>query len=112
MNIDQKEFNKLSQLDRIEFRQKYENILNNTSYTLNIEFLVLFMLLVVIGSAYTYYITGDTYSAKETFSWGYIFIFMFLFIDIALYFASLLKRKRQINELEKEYFKAEVHKKR
>ena len=111
MEITSKEFNKLKQLDRIEFRQKAGLIreqynFNLTSYTLKIFFITYGF---IILSA----IAGYSISRDFAFTILYLgriigFLFFILFcISIPLDIIYKIKKSAELKKLEKGYFKVE-----
>lgn len=79
MKINREEFNRLPQLDRIEFRQIYERIFENTNWFALMAFLLV--------------ITDHT-------------ILGWIFLAIAIIF--FFKAKKKTNLLEKSYFTTQV----
>ena len=99
MNIPEKQFNKLSQLDRIEFRQKldkcnvYINVIDVIFYTLIISFV--------------FAVGGYNHLAIDLLTIAfYAIIFQIIFYIIGILITE--NRKRKLCE---EYFKVEVKKK-
>lgn len=117
MNIEKEEFNKLKQLDRIEFRQKQDRILKyyNSNYAITFGFCaVLFTLLGYIllfsfgnyisSSSLNYYLNAFALTSKI-----WIFgLFMAFIMDIVMF----LKRKKELRNLEKEYFEINIKEKK
>ena len=99
MNIPEKQFNKLSQLDRIELRQKFDKC-NADTNVIDVIFYVL-----IISSVFTVggYRELAIYSLIVAF---YAMIFQIIFYIIGIFITS--NRKRKLCE---EYFKIEVKKK-
>ena len=100
MKIDKEKFNKLSQLDRIEFRQK-QNKLNYFT----IIILILCMALFIVSA-----IDVSIYECNNKIEFLFISIGGYLFSIMLLYFSSFINTKIK-NNLIKEYFKVEVKKK-
>jgi len=92
MKIDKKKFNKLKQLDRIEFRQKFNFI--------DREISIGFILSIILLSFSNLFST-----LKDYFSSVFFFI-----VGIALPLIIIIISKKEINKLESEYFTAEVKK--
>ncbi|MDD4110167.1 MAG: hypothetical protein PHS54_01285 [Clostridia bacterium] len=117
MNIEKEEFNKLKQLDRIEFRQKQDRILKyfSSNFTITFGFFaVLFTLLGYIllfsfgnyisSSSLNYYLNAFALTSRI-----WIFgIFMAFIMDIVMF----LKRKKELKNLEKEYFEINIKEKK
>ncbi|MFA6074077.1 MAG: hypothetical protein WC758_08220 [Candidatus Woesearchaeota archaeon] len=111
MKINNKEFNKLSQLDRIEFRQKYIEIgdinIDSSKFALSIgTFLMLFSISAYIIETNDYFLNMIIFSLKLSF----LMLFLYFIIDM-IYNIIILKERR---ELYKEYFdfKIDVKKKK
>jgi hypothetical protein len=112
MRITQKEFDKLKQLDRIEFRQKEEKI--DKQFDLGFFSISTYMLYILLGLAtldiWTYFRTG--YFAINLFIWILIlksFILIsafFICLGILFYIVEQIERRK----LYSEYFKTEVKK--
>lgn len=112
--INQEEFDKLKQLDRIEFRQKIQEIerednsvLTNFQQSIWHSLIALVMLIVL-----------DLWSRLHGNEWfGYTFFHKMMVIGLAyillMFMADILGsiiKSRQISKVEKEYFKLEVKK--
>lgn len=99
MNIPEKQFNKLSQLDRIEFRQKLDKC-NADTNVMDVIFYVLIISSVFMAGGHrevaTYFLIVAFYSI----------IFQIIFYIIGISITS--NRKRRLCE---EYFKVGVKKK-
>ena len=108
MKIDKEKFNKLKQLDRIEFRQKYKEIPDGSGmYSLiNVAFFIA-ILGTILGAVF--YNSGQV----ELLNLAELFlnISLILFVVGAMVsFVLLIHVKKKIEELEQEYFKVEVKK--
>jgi uncharacterized Tic20 family protein len=112
MKINEKILNKLKQLDRIEFRQKFDIIEKQNSLyfsiSITIGFVIIFVLL-ILGNI-TLYIQDKNLLYINIFktlfiSWGLSLILAMIIDSIILF-----RMFRQIKELEEEYFKIEVKK--
>jgi len=91
MKIEQEDFNKLKQLDRIEFRQIYNEI--RLSHPISELIIICFLLFII----------------SKLISYGSILILMYwilLFISLK----ELYKFKKELKKLEEKYFKIEVNK--
>lgn len=109
MRIDKEKFNKLKQLDRIEFRQKYEVINKPLDFFLFYLFLFSLILCSIFGvGSYT------SIEKSADFLYGFIVFYVtgiFLFIGfIILNITKLIISYKLNKELEEEYFKIEVKK--
>ena len=115
MKIDQEKFNKLKQLDRIEYRQKVEIIKNWKSGSWGTTFLFLFAGII----AFTIILVPQGYSAFGIEFVADIIIATKMFLSFLLpliffgYAADLVFhtiRKNNLKMLEEEYFSIEVKK--
>jgi len=108
MNFNKEEFNKLKQLDRIEFRQRRDKIDNftfgsltnllNTSLILSLIFIVAF-------------ISNSNNLLLRQYAILFLFLTVFIFIlNTILIVGEILLKNKSIKELEEEYFKIEVKK--
>ncbi len=115
MRIDKEKFNKLKQLDRIEFRQKSDRIKSWQSYSLGFSFLkmlmfVVFFIILILPQGYLAFGVEFTQAILNAFRnifpiLVYAIVFGFI-IDLVF---SLIRIKN-LGELYKEYFKIEVKK--
>ena len=109
MRIDKEKFDKLKQLDRIEFRQKY-NIINKPH---DFFLFYLFLISMVLSSIFG---VGSYISIEKSldFMIGSITFYVmgvFLFLGfIILSIIQLIVSSKFNRELEEEYFKIEVKK--
>ena len=112
MNIEREDFKKLSQLDRIEYRQRYSMISNigSTSSTYFLFALLISQFIIGIGTANLLVSLGyhnfALYILLITKRIGFVYIcliFLCLFIDALDY----IKKKKLIKQLEEEYFRLE-----
>lgn len=112
MNIEREDFKKLSQLDRIEYRQRYSMISNigSTSSTYFLFALLISQIIIGIGTANLLVSLGyhnfALYILLITKRIGFVYIcliFLCLFIDALDY----IKKKKLIKQLEEEYFRLE-----
>lgn len=112
MNIEREDFKKLSQLDRIEYRQRYSMISNigSTSSTYFLFALLISQSIIGIGTANLLVSLGyhnfALYILLITKRIGFVYIciiFLCLFIDALDY----IKKKKLIKQLEEEYFRLE-----
>ncbi len=109
MKINKEQFNKLSQLDRIEFRQKQENIFNGSLLATMIymsAFVIGFILLMYVGLLNISAETAKTFMINMlpvVNVFKIVFIIAFIF-DIAIVITKMKHRK----ELVKEFFDCKV----
>ena len=107
MKIDKEKFNKLKQLDRIEFRQKYDKIENIRADLGNF-----FLFSMVI---FCIFLTGYLIAQQHTVLldlarlFGKLAIVIFFIEIVGWVFCSII-RKKKFEELEQEYFQVEVKK--
>ncbi len=115
MKIDKEKFNKLKQLDRIEYRQKVEMIKNWMNGSWGLPFLWLFLGIL----AFTILLIPQGYSALgiefvadiiETAKIFLSFLLPLIFFGYLIDFMFYLIRRNNLKELEEEYFKIEVKK--
>jgi len=109
MEITEKELYKLKQLDRIEFRQRYEKIEREkpesgiSDFLKDMTYLAFFIILIAVN----FYFNGMPEQAKTLY--GVVFIILkFMIIGsiiIGLFWLILFsKHKNQIKKLKEEYF--------
>ena len=112
MKIDKEKFNKLKQLDRIEFRQKLEQIKNIGFNIMNlIIFSVIALTIVVVGGALSIEINGTMHIAFQTaISNTFSLSFFLITLQVGLMFVYGHIKSKKFEELEEEYFKTEVKK--
>jgi len=115
MEIEKKDFNKLKQLDRIEYRQKQDRIKNWNNYSYGlifIKYLIFIMVVSMLLIPQGYFIWGIDFVKDVSNICGFsISLLMILsafgfMADIVLY---LIKMKN-LDELNKKYFKLEIKK--
>jgi len=107
MKLDKEKFNQLKQLDRIEFRQRYNSI-NEGNVSLQIPVWALIIIASIFG-------TVGLVSGRISFLSVSLLVlklaFILILLDVGLsLFISVLKSKKT-RELEEEYFSVEVKKK-
>ena len=115
MKIQKKDFWQLSQLDRIEFRQRFENITRSKIlFTFNVikfwafAYILVALTVLVLNSFQAYSASVNLIKALlPLMSLVSPSIIFFLIVDIVIKFQTLMR----LNNLEKEYFKVEVKKK-
>jgi len=99
MEISEKEFNKLSQLDRIEYGQKF---LLSPSIKMSSDCVLFFIVSMLFN------MSGDILCSKFVF-----FIALIMFIgDVTYFFLNKGLKKKIFNELENKYFKINIKKKK
>lgn len=114
MKINQEEFNKLNQLDRIEFRQKEDRIrqrLDTGNMIVYYPMLCCFALItIVIMALSSYNVLGKvTYLRVMNLIPGITFLFIggfFILLAIEIFVSTL--RNKKLEELEREFFKTQV----
>ena len=112
MKLDKEKFNKLKQLDRIEFRQKLDRI-GDTGFSLGSLMLCLGVIVCIFFSAIVISedITGEVNVSLLNILTSFLFIlFIVVSIEFILIFGFTLVRIKLRKELIEEYFKVEVKK--
>ncbi len=106
MKIDKDKFNKLKQLDRIEFRQKYDIIQGIRFNVVNYVYYVLIIALIFMTGAI---ISNDALliNLSATF---FNLTFFLMFVCIIGMGATHVLRSKKLKELNEEYFQVEVKK--
>ena len=129
MKIDKEKFNSLKQMDRIEYRQKFNGINERYDVPLNFGFyfalLVVGLLVMIIGlnvfEISLFNIDGgvnegieEGYKIMESLVHAALIIFVLgifiVFIDIIFSIIYLILKHKKLSELEEEYFSVEVKK--
>lgn len=113
MKIDKEQFDKLKQLDRIEFRQKEDRINNYFQGGVMFNFIKLTSFIVaffILLAPQGYMLWGqefinDLIDAARTIIGAFIFI---IFIGAVIDLSINLFRIKKIKELKEEYFKEEI----
>ncbi len=110
MKIDKKKFNKLKQLDRIEFRQKWDRIENLGFSVINLVFISLIIFSIFFSAS----ILSQNILEKVSYSlinfaikFFILSIFMW-FIEIVLLIGFSIRKNNLKKELFEEYFSVEV----
>ena len=106
MKIDKEKFDKLKQLDRIEFRQRLDKIENISFSIINYVWYCLIISIVF----FTGLIVSKEPVLIELFLKTFSFTLLLFFIDILLGVFAFTIRLKHKKELEEEYFKIEVKK--
>ena len=110
MEIDKKDFNKLNQLDRIEYRQRYNQIkpyydtlpfYSTTHYGLTVLVGFILILVIVPLELNTKYNLGRL---------GFKVLATLFIFDLVYFFINIHLEKKKISKLESEYFKIELKK--
>lgn len=106
MRIDKKKFNQLKQLDRIEFRQKYNNI-NEEGVSLSLHVWGLMIMATIVGTV------GIVSGRISLLNLSFVLIKVAVIVFIASFgfniVDSIFQHKRT-KELEEEYFSVEIKK--
>ncbi len=116
MRVEQEDFDKLSQLDRIEYRQVAKQIEENyTSHaTLNFTLIIIFGFALWIGFVFIMkYLAPETltFLLWKTKKLGFLAAMMFpIWVFVDLYIAH--RKNKYMNELDSKYFKHEVNKRK
>lgn len=107
MKINKEKFNKLKQLDRIEFRQKYDRI-RNLDFSMNdvVWYILIITCISILGSLLS---PLNEILINLVASMLVIFVVVIMLNIIAILFGFYYKSKK-IKELQEEYFKVEVKK--
>ena len=101
MEVSKEKFNKLPQLDRIEYRQRHNGMVGNARAFCVVYFLTL---LLIIPTS----VLGDYEIISNVF---YYVGFVLLVLATILFLTGMYGVTKDMNELEEEYFKIEVRKK-
>ena len=107
MKIDKEKFNKLKQLDRIEFRQKYENI-NSSSVNLHIHVWGLMIMATIFG---TVGLVSSRIALLNLSVMLYKIGFVVIIVSIGFNVIDWIFQSIRTKKLEEEYFSVEVKKK-
>lgn len=113
MKITQEQFDKLPQLDRIEFRQKFEYIKRNKIDTNPFSFLndmaILGILLLIAGIGLANIDIETAYNFLNSVMPIFVKLVAIVFtLMILLNIFFSLDNKKKLNRLEEEYFKVEA----
>ena len=112
MRIDKEKFNKLKQLDRIEFRQKLDRV-ENIGFSLGSLLFWLFIIFCIFFSAMiiSEEITGEVNLTFFSLTMKTLFfVLLVVFIEVILVISFTLVRIKLRKELIEEYFLIEVKK--
>ena len=114
MKIDKEKFNKLKQLDRIEFRQKL-NYINeyfggfSVFGFINFSMIIMGFLLLLVLSSYN--ISKELFVSALNLIQPTLQLLLFgIFIILLLDIVSFILKIKRLRELEEEYFSVEVKK--
>ncbi len=115
MRIDKKQFNKLKQLDRIEFRQKEDRIKSWQSYSLGFLFLkilvfIVFFLFLILPQGYLAFGEEFVKDISNAFRSIYVVLVYAVVFGFIIDLVFSLIRINNLRELYNEYFKVEVKK--
>jgi len=115
--IDQERFNKLKQLDRIEFRQKYNEIEKLFDRSIGFSFMKYLVLIIVIGillipQAITAFGFDAAVNLIHTINAGISIFALLTLLGFMIDLLLLTFKKKKLNELIESYFdfKLEVKK--
>ena len=106
MKIDKEKFNKLKQLDRIEFRQKFNRIEDMGSSLIN----VLWSLVIIISIFMTGFIISENIAFVNLLVKTLLLFSVIFFIELVMILTYFIIRVRLKRELIEEYFLIEVKK--
>lgn len=115
MDIKQEDFNKLKQLDRIEYRQKEERINSEHDESFGWIFLKfnLFIMLFGIFIILALVVSSEIQLAKDI---SFLFLKIIIFLSICMILGSMVDFRfllisiKNLKELKESYFKIEVKK--
>lgn len=118
MDIKQEEFDKLKQLDRIEYRQRKEVIKKNNNpfsgfFILTLLFFLSTVLLLLTPQMILVDSLNDTNELERIrilYSSAIIIMFFLFILGCIVDIKVIIKRNNMLKELRKEYFKVEVKK--
>jgi hypothetical protein len=104
VRIKKEDFNKLNQLDRIEYRQRIKGIYDNYSSSLGIyQYLILLTFFTVVDM-WGYLKIGRWIISYRLYNLLIVSILLCVLIDFIVMIAFYIIRKNKISELDKEYF--------
>ncbi len=106
MKIDKEKFNQLKQLDRIEFRQKYNQI-NQGGVSLKIPAWSIMIMASVFG---TVGLVSSRLSLLDISIFLIQLSLITIVLDVVINFTYLIFKHKRIKELEEEYFSVEIKK--
>ncbi len=113
MEFDKEKFNKLKQLDRIEYRQKQDIIFYNNKIKVPIFSITFSLFLFISGMAFILYeaITGvENLDILNIIIFSTVLFIIIFPLEIIGNFSRYSNIKKQMKELDEEYFKIEVKK--
>lgn len=112
--MEQKQFDKLKQLDRIEYRQKEERIKKHfDGYSYDLFYTIAFLILVSLIFASIFGVNNYKDAAESFINFASVMLGILITIFIVilgLNIFDVLLENKHIKELQKEYFKVEVNK--
>ena len=111
MRVDFKDFNKLKQLDKIEYLLKTDNIRKQYSYTFGISiiyciFNISFIILMLLG----FYSAFQTIPIKiiKMLPLQYLFIYFIFMLDFIMAIYYSFKRNKYLKEIYDEFFEVKA----
>ena len=114
MKIDQKKFDELSQLDRIEFRQKIEGIEKRftTNFTTTFVWVIFFLGTSFMVAMLCEAVFLGTQNLRNSISTLGIYAIFIIVMGVFLDLLTLKYKDKKINELEQEYFEVKTRRKK
>lgn len=112
MKIKQEQFNKLNQLDRIEFRQKQDRIKDIYSASLNVEYFIMLIMFLFIIDIFLSFRAGYWVISLKTHVLVLQIVLICFLINLAHYIFNNILEVKKLKELQEEYFKIEVRRKK
>jgi hypothetical protein len=106
--IKQEDFDKLKQLDRIEYRQKFEGINKHLEYNLSMNSFVITLIFLFVVDIWFALRFGRWMLDLTTLGFIYQLVLIFVLLDIFISLVFAVIRKKKLRELEDKYFKRET----
>ena len=107
MDINKEAFDKLKQLDRIEFRQRYKNIVEEYSYDFGVSYYITLLIFVFIANIWSILQTGHNIISISLMYLIFQIITLGILLDIFLMLVYYSLTKKHIRNLENKYFTIE-----
>ena len=104
MDVDKTSFDKLKQLDRIEFRQKYNSIKEYYTYNLNLFPYLIAMVFLFVTDIWCFIKLGHTVISSSFIIVIYQVALVLMLLEVFLCGVYFLFRIKHIRKLEQEYF--------
>ena len=104
MDVDKEAFDKLKQLDRIEFRQKYKNIVEEYNYVFNISYYVIMFIFVFVIDIWGFIRFGYNIIGNKLIILTLQLFILSILLEFFMALVYTIKRNKQIKNLENEYF--------